>query len=207
MAEGRRMPVIKFAAFAFLLLVCAATCRADSATYVYVGNDFTRCSNGACPTNYSSDYITASVTFSAPLGNNLSLTDELSSVTAWTIQDALGYFSFSSTDTNAAAELLNLSGQPADMSFSTDSLGGILDYLVDAGNANTSAIIINPTFTGGSGLQIADTEIINKGLATQWTAANSSPGQWTEVPEPSTLLLMSLGGAILILFAARIRLI
>jgi hypothetical protein len=135
----------KFTALAFLLLVFAASSKADSVTYVYTGSDFTRCSNGACPTNYSSDYITASITFSGPLGNNLSLTDELASVTSWSIQDALGYVSFSSSNTNAAAELVNLSSDlPADMSFSTDSVGDILEYLVDAANASTVPLLLTP---------------------------------------------------------------
>jgi hypothetical protein len=152
---------------------------ANVVTYQYKGNFFTRCSNGTCPADYTSDYIVASVTFSGPLGNSLPLASQLSSVTVWTIQDALGYFHFSSTDTNAAAELVNLSGKPADMSFSTDGNGGIVDYVVNAQNPLAVAIIINPTFTGGSGLQIADTMLINTGTSTGWTAANSTPGQWS----------------------------
>jgi len=74
---------------------------------------------------------------------------------------------------------VNLSGKAADMSFSTDSSGGIVDYLVDAENPLATAIIVNPTFTGGSGLQIADTMLINPGTPAGWTAANSTPGQWS----------------------------
>jgi len=161
---------------------------ANVVTYQYKGNFFTRCSNVTCPADYASDYITASVIFSGPLANSLPLSGQLSSVTAWTVQDALGYFHFSSTDTNAAAELVNLSGQPADMSFSTDSSGSIVNYLVDAENPLAVAIIINPTFTGGSGLQIADTMLINTGTSTGWTAANSTPGQWSVAqPGPACL--------------------
>jgi hypothetical protein len=152
---------------------------ANVVTYEYKGNFFTRCSNGTCPANYTSDYIIASVTFNAPVGNSLPLASQLSSITAWTIQDALGYFYFSSTDTNAAAELVNLSGKPADMSFSTDSNGNIVNYLVNAQNPIVQAIITSPTFTGGSGLQIADTMLINPGTSEGWTAANSTPGQWS----------------------------
>lgn len=152
---------------------------ANNVTYEYKGDFFTRCSNGTCPANYASDYLIATVTFNAPLGNSLPLAGQSSSLIAWTIHDALGYFNLSSTDPNAASELVNLTGKPADMSFSTDSNGNIVNYRVDGQNSLVDAILINPTFTSGSGLQIADTMLINPGTSTGWTAANSTPGQWS----------------------------
>ena len=150
-----------------------------SLTYNYRGTPFTRCgSSPNCPANYASDYIIASISLAAPLTPNLPLTGELSSLTAWTISDALGSFSFSSTDSAAAAELGSINGC-TDMSFSTNSSGNIVDWCMGAGNAEFVGFTINPTFIGGSGLPIADTFLINPGMA-QENVTTSTPGQWTE---------------------------
>ena len=58
-------------------------------------------------------------------------------------------------------------------------------------------LIINPTFIGGSGLPIADTFLINPNMPNQENVTTSTPGQWSVAPEPSSFILMSLGGAIL----------
>ena len=83
-----------------------------------------------------------------------------------------------STDSAAAAELGSINGC-TDMSFSTNSSGNIVDWCMGAGNAEFVGFTINPTFIGGSGLPIADTFLINPGMA-QENVTTSTPGQWTE---------------------------
>jgi PEP-CTERM motif len=181
--------------------IAAPAANAD-VIYDYTGTPFTRCgSSPDCPADYTSDYIIASITLAAPLAPNLPLTDELSSLIAWTISDSLGNFSFSSTDPDAAAEVSGSINGCADMSFSTNSGGKIVDWCVGAGNVEFLGLTINPTFIGGSGLPIADTFLINPGMGDQENVTTSTPGQWTETPEPSTLIL--LGGAILIIAMKR----
>ena len=96
-----------------MLALCTAGFGA-SITYNYTGITFNECNgvapaNGACPANYAADYIIASATFSTPLAGNLSAANLASSpnLLAWTIGDSLAFTSFSSTDTNASAELTN----------------------------------------------------------------------------------------------------
>ena len=170
--------------------IAAPSANADI-TYDYVGNPFTRCSFGPCPVNYTSDYIIASISFSAPLGDNLPLTDETSSLTAWTLSDADGYFSFSSTGTTALMGLL----------LSTDSKGNIMDYGMETNpfaGPGTGAVIANPTFIGGSGNPVADA--FNNSI---WAVSNATPGHWTETPEPSSLLLTLSIGTVLIIAIRR----
>jgi hypothetical protein len=186
------------AAIVLWINVAAPSASAD-VVYTYTGTPFTRCgSSPNCPANYTSDYILASISFAAPLPANLPLTPELSSLTAWSIRDALGNFSFSSTDPNAAAELTAFAGC-TDMSFSTDSKGNIADYCMAAQSAQFFGVIINPPVIGGSGLPIADTFLINPNMSNQENVTTSTPGQWSAAPEPSSLILMSLSGAILLI--------
>jgi hypothetical protein len=147
-------------------------------TYRYTGSPFTGCSYGTCPANYTSDYIAASLTFSAALPPNLPLTNELSSpnLVAWTVGDALGYFSYSSADTNAATELPTLS-------LSTDGNGNIVNYtmLAGAGPPYTGGAV-NPTLTDKQGTQLADFIQINLLTPSEWDAATSTVGQWSKPP-------------------------
>lgn len=58
--------------------IMVALCTAafgETITYNYTGTPFVRCSDN-CPGNFSSDYNTASFTFSAPLAGNLSSANE-----------------------------------------------------------------------------------------------------------------------------------
>ena len=178
-------------ASASLVWICLAVPSANAdVTYDYTGTFFSRCgSSPNCPANYTSDYIIASISLAAPLPDSLPLTDELSSLTAWRIGDALGNFSFSSTDPNAATELMNFANGCTDMSFSTDQNGNIADWCMLAENSEFLGLTIKPTFIGGSGLPIADTFLINPGMPNQENVTTSIPGQWTEVPEPSSWLL------------------
>jgi hypothetical protein len=212
----------------WLILAVFAPAFGGSITYNYTGNTFDVC-NGAtflnvnCPANSFSDYDIASLTFSAPLGANLSSASEASSpnLLAWTFSDALGDTpSFSSTDTNAATELQELS-------LSTNGSGAITGWTMLAETAGffltpttflpggTSFYIVSPSFIGGgSGLPEADSLIGNGGNTNGapgggWNLSSGVPGTWTEtsnsgVPEPSGLVLLSGGlGMIGILPLAR----
>jgi len=164
---------------------------------------------GNCPANSFSDSVLASLTFSAPLSANLSSANEASSpnLLAWTFSDALGDTpSFSSTDTNAATELQELS-------LSTNGSGAITGWTMLAETVGfflnpstflpggTSFYIVSPTFIGGgSGLPEADSLIGNGGNTNTapgggWNVSSGVPGTWTVsgVPEPSGLVLLPAG--------------
>jgi hypothetical protein len=153
---------------------------------------FNRCNgitslNGSCPANSFSDYDIASLAFSAPLGANLSSANEASSpnLIAWMIGDALGDTpSFSSTDANAAAELIGIS-------LSTDSSGAITGWAMNAETpgfnqaigqpGDALAGINSPTFIGGSGFPLADYLIGNGGnINLGWNLGNGFTGVWTQ---------------------------
>lgn len=193
---------------ATLLWVGTAVQSANATViYDYTGNPFTLCTYGDCPADYTSDYIIASISFAAPLAPNLPFTNELSSVTAWRIGDALGYFSYSSTDPNAATELKSPTGLSLlPLALSTDGNGNIADYQMLAGDTGG---IINPQYVDPtSQLHVSDFVEINYDTPAEWDASNSVPGQWNmvdAVPEPSTLFLTSLSGAILIIAIGRKR--
>ncbi len=149
---------------------------ATTKTYQYTGSPFTACSVGTCPSNYTSDYLMASLTFSAALPANLASTNELTSpnLLAWSIGDALGYVSFSSADAKAASELMILT-------LSTDSNGNIVDYgMVTNLTVFPAAAVANPPV--GSGVSLTAETITYKTTTTpQWTALTANLGQW---PQP-----------------------
>jgi hypothetical protein len=119
-----------------LLAAGTMLASADPVTYDYTGLKFTECTFGTCPANYTSDYLIASFTLSAPPVPNLpNAQNELPFVTAWSISDKLGYFALSSSDPDAASELDLLSGGIS---------GGIFEAEFDA-NA------IGPNSVPGSG--------------------------------------------------------
>lgn len=204
-------------AFLLWIGITAPSAKAD-AIYQYTGNPFTLCGYGCpgnqqpenAPADWASDYIIATISFAAPLAPNLTFSDDVFSLlTAWSMKDALGYFSLSS----AAGDLLN--GSPADglppLVLSTDGSGNIVNYIMSAspvaGSVGPSVGILNPPFDCseecGPGIFIADALAANTGNDDlEWDAFSSVPGQWTKVsavPEPSPLLLMSLSGVILII--------
>jgi hypothetical protein len=185
--------------------------------YAYTGNLFTVCSFGSCPANYTSDYLIATISFAGPLAPNLPLTDLTASLTGWTLKDALGYFSFSSKDPNTANYLTGFpsAGAPP-LALSTDSQGNILNWdmfaLPDEVLGKTGvaeAGLINPTAIVPCGASstcvLADFVEINFGLPNEWDALSSVPGKWSQVPEPSALLLASLSAAVLIMARRRKR--
>jgi hypothetical protein len=188
------------AAATILLCVACTAAFGGSITYNYAGIPFTICSYGPCPGNFTSDYVIASATFASPLASNLPLTDLTSSLTGWTIGDALGNFAYSS----GGAGSTYLTGYPSfsppggsttsllPLGFSTNGSGGIVDYEMAAfpaeqlGLVGTSeAVLINPTLSAtchGSPCSAASAVEIQWGLDTEWDAVSSSsmPIAWTE---------------------------
>jgi hypothetical protein len=182
-------------------LLTAALCTAafaETVTYNYTGNTFSVCNgatslNGNCAANSFSDGNVASLTFSAPLGANLSSANQLSSpnLTAWTISDKLGDApAFSSTDADAANELTALSlstngsGAISGWSIAAETPGFFLNptsYLA----GGTFYGINNPTFIGGSGFPNADDLIVNGGNSYSapgggYNLSDGLTGTWTE---------------------------
>jgi hypothetical protein len=172
-----------------IAVMCSAGAFGGSITYNYTGTPFNDCTYGTCPSNYTSDYIVASATFAAPLVANLPLTNLTSSLTGWTIGDALGNFSYSSTTTPTY-----LTGYPsqsaAPFAVSTNGSGGIVAYDMLAFPAEVLGLtgkseggILNPGATAscpsGSCTYTGFVEI-NWGLASEWDAISFIPGTWTE---------------------------
>ena len=174
------------------LLLVVALCTvafADTITYNYTGNSYTLCNgttsiNGTCPANSFIDHNVASLTFSAPLGANLSNANEVSSpnLVAWTIGDSLGNIpTFASTDANAAAEITGtgVANFHNGISISTNSSGAITGWTMEASNAGAGAGIFSPTFIGGSGFPVADA-IVGNASDVFWHLGNGLTGTWTE---------------------------
>jgi hypothetical protein len=183
---------------ACLIAALCTTAFAETVTYNYTGNTFSVCNgatflNGNCAANSFSDSNVASLTFSAPLGANLSSANQLSSpnLTAWTISDKLGDApAFSSSDPNAASELTALtlstngSGAISGWSITAETPGFFLNpnaYLA----GGTFYGLNNPTFIGGSGFPNADDLIVNGGNGYSapgggYNLSNGLTGTWTE---------------------------
>ena len=191
--------------------------KADSVTYNYTGNTFTTCTYGPCPSGFTSDYLTASLTFSTALPDNLLYTNTsaetaaLSTLTGWTVKDALGNFSYSSATTPTY-----LTGSPSDLApplaLSTDSNGNIVAWVMIGLPAEVLNIsgasqffILSPAVTDPqSPVPIADGVEIATLSTREWDAVTSTPGTWS-VPEPSTLLLTLSGISLLVLMAWKFR--
>jgi len=175
-----------------IFAVCTAA-SGDSITYTYTGNAFNDCNGAAlvienCPVNSFSDHNIASLTFSAPLGGNLSSASP--TPTAWTIGDALGLTpSFASTDATAATELKALS-------LSTNSGGALTGWVMTGETTGFTfspylaqgayITINNPTFIGGSGFPTADVLVYGGNgddpnvSGGGWSIGNGLTGTWTE---------------------------
>jgi len=169
----------------WLLAALSTAAFGSTITYNYTGQNFTRC-NGTttgsffCPSQsvFTTDYNQASFTFSAPLAGGLSSANELTSpnLSAWTLSDALGNASFSSTDVNAVNELTTLS-------LSTDNSGALTGWQIQGpafapGSGTPYFGMLNPTVLGkGSGLQEADSFVNTN--PDGYALGNSTPGSWT----------------------------
>jgi len=189
--------------------------------YDYTGTTFTLCTYGPCPANYTSDYLIASISFSAPLSDSMSLTDVFPTLTGWTIGDALGNFFYSSSNPGTATYLTGFpsNGTPP-LALSTDIDGNIANSYMTAFPAEvlkivgaSEAFMFAPAVpekkcNGGAGCVVASGVEIDWGLTSEWDAISSTAGQWTEstgAPEPSTTALVSLGVAVLLTAMSRKR--
>jgi hypothetical protein len=175
-------------------------------TYQYTGSPFSTCNGatpppGTCPLSFSAedpspsyamDYMTASLTFSSGLAPNLPLTNELTSpnLVAWTIGDALGFFSISSADSSAATELTTLM-------LSTDGNGNIVDYTVAAVDTRGNGAYLNDPaiIGGGTGLPLADSLQLDLGKTNSGGGylGNSTVGQWSKPPSGTVYQISQTG--------------
>jgi len=158
-----------------------------------------------CPDNApddprGEDYVKATLTFDNPLAADLTFADDVVSLlTAWTLTDAWGSFSASSTNGSTLDTLL----------LATDSGGNIVGWAMYALSSTTEAGIGNPPFLCQAGecddfidLYISDFVAVNLFLeeALEWDSGvvtesrEGLPGQWErQVPEPTSLFLLGTG--------------
>ena len=189
------LPVVLWLAMATVATVPSA--NADVYVYNYTGTDFAACgpTSSSCPSDYMSDYIIASVSFNGPLadGATVTITDNFSSISAWSISDHLGYLSLSSSDSSAASELEGVQ-------ITTNGSGNIVSWYIDAALPGHAA--------AGFGGFVLQPEIIPHGggdemSVPEWSAAAIQNGVWNKsiivAPEPSYTALTALCGAILLI--------
>jgi hypothetical protein len=172
-----------FACVVGLMLVAAVAANADT-IYTYTGNEY---GSGASGDFTASEFIAASFTFAAPLPDGLSATHELSGVLSWTIND--GQNSFSSADSSDSLEPFALGTGPS---------GAITAWFFNVTGPDGE----NLSSTYGVGFGKTEVASNDDGSAGE----NANPDGWTitTTPEPSTLVSMALGLAVM-LFAVRRR--
>jgi hypothetical protein len=198
-------------AFAFVLGVALAFAVTEQAAkadviYTYTGNDFT----SVYPGEYSghgpysgSDFVSASFTFASPLPDDLAL---------GVVDEAPLLLSFSITDQLITVDSVAAFDENDGPTFQTDGTGDIVAWSIVAdypvlnggGNFYTSNIPSQEIDTG-------DGTEVNVGAGTVNLGHNNQdPGTWTETstsstPEPSTTVLVSLGGSFLLIAMKRKR--
>jgi len=180
---------IAFAGLA-LLLAMGPTARASSVTYTYTGNPFNFEASAPWTT---SDFVSASFTFSSPLADNLASAFLTTGVESWTINDGVTTFDPSN---GATLTLLELSTGPS---------GNITVWDFNVFNFTTAC---EPhAFSGWNG-GLAPTDAQDQGeydnACSPYTPPSIAgnlgwPGTWTEsqvspppssAPEPSTAMLL-----------------
>jgi len=192
----------------WLAMATAPSAKADVYVYDYTGSDFVACgpTSSSCPSNYTSDYIIASLSFNQPLGDGITVTDNFSSLSAWSISDHLGYFSFSSNDPFATTELEAIQT-------TTDGSGNIVGYYMEVSSADRPApgydtVFIQPALIPVGGADYMD---LSHGVYGEWAASSAQSGVWSEsivvtpTPEPLYTGLMTVFGAILLIAVRRKR--
>lgn len=169
-------------------------------TYTYVGDPFNICGYG-CPEHAPEnpvgvDYITATLTFGAPLAPNL--TDATPVPTAWTMTDFFGAVALSGAGVPNGVPDEGIPG----LLLSTNGSGNIVGWamaassgVVDSALGRTGAVIINPPLAcgdecGGPGRGISDFLAVNERSDpdTEWDAGRIVP-----VPEPAVVTLLGAG--------------
>ena len=197
------------------MVLAGPSAKAD-VIYEYTGTPFTTCTYGTCPTDFTSDYIIATISFADPLAANLPEGD-VTSYTGWTIGDALGNFLYSSSNPSTSGYLTGFPpGSVPPLELATDGSGNIVAWEMSAFPAEildvpglSEALIVSPpvTITDSRLATLADAIEVAEGVPAEWDAATSTPGSWAEVsvPEPSTILLTGIGGALLMTAMKRTR--
>jgi hypothetical protein len=168
---------------ALLMLVAAAAANADT-IYTYTGNDYGIFASFPFT---ASEHITATFTFATPLAGSLPLANDLPSLLSWTINVGLPSLSLSSTDSSDSMVELELGTGPS---------GAITAWDFWANGPDSEAVMSLSE----------DVDSVNS-QAVGPVSANPNPDGWTSTtttPEPSTLVSMALGVAVM-LFAVRRR--
>jgi hypothetical protein len=207
-------------AFAGLALSLAAVspARASSVTFTYTGNDFNLFYNGnagpsAATPWTTSDFISASFTFANPLPPNLNVNGTANTPTpeSWTVSD--GAYTFDTADDATLAIFTlqtNANGNIVGWWFIADS-PICSDVTCSAYEDYSESILPSDTvFAAGESDQAHQINVngCSDGCLAEvertgtWTAATGSAPPST-VPEPSTAVVITLGGSILLLARRR----
>jgi len=163
--------------------------QAQTYIYTYTGNDFTSVTGPYT----SSDFITGSVAFSAPLGDNYDGSPPATML----------YFNFSDGDNYGGVRQI-FSGLPnsyvGDSVFATDSSGAIVAWNFEVVgfvplNTETSFTYVTVDQPGN----VEDLSSIDTAFGNIGAGSASDPGTWVEtiVPEPSVGLLFVSSAALL----------
>jgi hypothetical protein len=176
---------IPFALVLGCVVAFAATpaAKAGTITYAYTGNDFT-----TTDLPYTtSDFVSASFGLGSPLSDNLDDADETSAIVSWNISDGVD-------DLNAANASL------AGFDVTTDGSGDITAWNFVALDLTSFVEIASVNGITNNGIPIYDealdsySETENYGNAGTWAETTVA-----STPEPSTTVLVSLGGALLLI--------
>ena len=135
------------------MVLAGPSAKAD-VIYEYTGTPFTTCTYGTCPTDFTSDYIIATISFADPLAANLPEGD-VTSYTGWTIGDALGNFLYSSSNPSTSGYLTGFPpGSVPPLELATDGSGNIVAWEMSAFPAEildvpglSEALIVSPPVT------------------------------------------------------------
>ena len=172
-----RWSTCAFVLASLLWVVIAAPAKA-STIYRYTGNNFDSFSGGSA---YStSDSVSAELTLSSPLPVNASGFVDLGPLQSWSFSD--GVQTISSSDVDAALNLMIITG--------TDSASLPLQWLFDV---RVGDPVVGGTITRNDSVQVFDFGSTTISQVPSSGNVSNNPGQWTIVPEPSTLGLLALG--------------
>jgi hypothetical protein len=178
---------------ATLSAVCVTSADAATYTYNYVGNDFTSAPLGGIGPYSNADFVTLSLTFSAPLGNNLALSD---------VGTPLSFTASDGFDT-----ITNVSYTPSltYFNFGTSPTGQITDWVIRVG---IDVPFVGFIVIGSSSDSVFTADGLQSALIDNDAIENlNSPGNWSSqvstTPLPSTWLMLLSGFVGLGFFAHR----
>jgi hypothetical protein len=176
-----------FALGAALLLALVSPAAKATTTYTYTGNDFSFASASPYTT---SQWVSASFTFSGPLAVSSVLTDETATLITWSITVGDLTWSPSQIDSPDLA-----------LSMAPDSSGGLTEWDITAvSEADGEYDQVVQTVNIPS--EVIDYSFV--GLSHDPTAyVSGDPGVWAEtttaaVPEPNSIVLAIIGGIALL---------